>query len=248
MTTDPKASLAFFTGLFGWSVKEIPMGPPFGTYTMFGVNGKDMAGMMPMPADKGIPSHWMAYISVDNIDEAISYIEQNGGKIVMPKCDVPNVGTFAIALDPQGGVTGPMQMANAIPEPQGPPAVGDFCWEELMAMDQAAAIRYYTGLYGWATKDMPMPEGPYTICSRGDHGTCGIMKTPSQSPQMTYWMAYVHVTDVDASTEKAKSLGGSVFVPPMDIPGIGRFSCVADPTGAAIALFKGTQQLEAQAG
>lgn len=240
MTTDPKASLAFFTELLGWTTKEVPMGPAFGNYTMFGAGGKDVGGMMPLDGSKGIPSHFISYISVDNIDDAIAYVEQNGGKIVVPKMDVPGVGIFAGALDPQGGATCPMQMANVIPEDQGPPPLGDFCWEELMAMDAGAAIRYYTGLYGWTTATMPMPEGDYTVCSRGDRQTCGIMKTPAEAPQMTYWMAYIHVSDVDASAEKAKTLGGTILVPPMDIPNIGRFSCLADPTGLAFAVFKGS--------
>lgn len=243
MTTDPKASLAFFTGLLGWTTKEVPMGPVFGNYTMFGAGGKDMAGMMPLDGSKGIPSHFLAYISVDDIDEALAFAEKNGGKIAVPKMDVPNVGTFAVVLDPQGGVTSPMKMANSIPEDSGPPPIGDFCWEELMTMDPGASIAFYTGLYGWTTSVMPMPEGDYTLCSRGDRQTCGMMKTPSDAPQMTYWMAYIHVEDVDASAEKAKTLGGMVLVPPMDIPNIGRFSCIADPTGATFALFKGAQAM-----
>jgi predicted enzyme related to lactoylglutathione lyase len=55
-------------------------------------------------------------------------------------------------------------------------------------------------------------------------------------------MNYVMVNDVDESTKKATELGATVTRGPMDIPGVGRMSIVADPTGAHIALFKWTSK------
>ena len=43
--------------------------------------------------------------------------------------------------------------------------------------------------------------------------------------------------DVDASAEKAKSLGGEVHKV-MDIPNVGRMAIIQDPTGAMIAIFR----------
>jgi predicted enzyme related to lactoylglutathione lyase len=54
----------------------------------------------------------------------------------------------------------------------------------------------------------------------------------------SYWLTYLGVDDVDASTEKARGLGAAVLVEPADIPNIGRFSVITDPTGAAIGLYK----------
>jgi predicted enzyme related to lactoylglutathione lyase len=51
-------------------------------------------------------------------------------------------------------------------------------------------------------------------------------------------MGYVGVDDVDATANKAKSLGGKVHVGPMDIPNVGRFAVLADPQDAVIAIFK----------
>jgi predicted enzyme related to lactoylglutathione lyase len=41
---------------------------------------------------------------------------------------------------------------------------------------------------------------------------------------------------VDATAQKAASLGAKTFVPPMDIPGTGRFAVFADPQGAPFAI------------
>jgi predicted enzyme related to lactoylglutathione lyase len=55
----------------------------------------------------------------------------------------------------------------------------------------------------------------------------------------THWGVYFNVADCDATAAKATELGGSVHVPPTDIPNVGRFAMIEDPTGAhfyAIAL------------
>jgi predicted enzyme related to lactoylglutathione lyase len=52
------------------------------------------------------------------------------------------------------------------------------------------------------------------------------------------WCAYLATNDVDASAKKVSALGGKIMVPPTDIPNIGRFAIVADPQGAAFALYK----------
>jgi hypothetical protein len=54
-----------------------------------------------------------------------------------------------------------------------------------------------------------------------------------------HWVGYVGVDDVDAAVDQIKQLGGAVHVPPTDVPNISRFSVVADPQMATLALVKG---------
>jgi predicted enzyme related to lactoylglutathione lyase len=51
-------------------------------------------------------------------------------------------------------------------------------------------------------------------------------------------VTYIGTDDVDASCKRAEELGAQKMVDPMDIPGVGRFAALTDPTGAAFALFK----------
>jgi predicted enzyme related to lactoylglutathione lyase len=53
-----------------------------------------------------------------------------------------------------------------------------------------------------------------------------------------HWMGNVMVDDVDATCVLTKKLGGVVHKEPADIPTVGRFAVIADPQGAAIAIFK----------
>jgi uncharacterized protein len=120
---------------------------------------------------------------------------------------------------------------------------GRFVWYELMTTDMGAAKRFYGKVVGWSTQDMPHPDMTYTLFTVGGSSVAGLMNLPDDAKKMGVppsWIGYVGVDDVDASAEKAKRLGGSVHVPARDIPTIGRFAVIADPQGAAIALFKGT--------
>ena len=119
-----------------------------------------------------------------------------------------------------------------------------FVWYELLTTDADAAKAYYADVAGWTTQDMPMPGMTYTLLSAGSAQVGGLMATPQELLDLGVppcWTGYVGVDDVDASAEKAKSLGGDVRRPPDDIPGVGRFAIVADPLGAVIALFHADQ-------
>ena len=90
------------------------------------------------------------------------------------------------------------------------------------------------------------PAGVYTLWKAGDKGAGGMMQMigPQFEGVPPHWMSYVAVDDVDAAAAKAAELGGEIKVPPMDIPGIGRFAVFADPQGAHLSLFKGLPKPE----
>jgi predicted enzyme related to lactoylglutathione lyase len=109
-----------------------------------------------------------------------------------------------------------------------------------MTKDAAAAKTFYAALFGWKMSDMDMGGGSaYTILKRGANDVGGLMQIrPDMGPVPSHWLAYVQVADVDAATKKAEALGARIHVSGMDIPGIGRFGVIEDPTGATLAVFK----------
>ena len=118
---------------------------------------------------------------------------------------------------------------------------GLFAWYELMTTDVAAAIAFHTKVVGWKTQPFEESPEPYTMWVAGDRPVGGVMTLPEEAKKMgapPHWMAHVFVADVDAAVEKAKSLGAEVYVPPMNVPKVGRFSVISDPTGGVISLFK----------
>ncbi len=127
---------------------------------------------------------------------------------------------------------------------------GRFVWYELMTSDTPGAIAFYTDVIGWKTQpfESPMGKEPYTmwVGSQGPLG--GVMTLPEDAKKMGVppnWMAHVEVDDVDATVAAVKAKGGSVHVPPTDIPTIGRFSVIADPQGASLSVFKPVTPMQA---
>jgi uncharacterized protein len=109
---------------------------------------------------------------------------------------------------------------------------------ELNSTDPEKAKAFYGGLFsGWKLEEMPMADGDYTLIRIGDSTAGGIMKHPMPG-QPSIWLPYVAVEDLAAQTAKAQALGGKLIRDITDVPGMGSFSIILDPTGAAIALWK----------
>ena len=116
---------------------------------------------------------------------------------------------------------------------------GAFSWNELMTTDVAAAKSFYGTLLGWQFKDMDMGKMIYTVVGAGGNDMGGIMPMPPDAPKgmPPCWGAYVTVNDVDGVAKQVEGLGGKVFMPPTDIPNVGRFCVIQDPQGAMISLI-----------
>jgi len=117
-----------------------------------------------------------------------------------------------------------------------------FVWHELLAADPAGSKDFYPAVVGWGTQDWKTPPGapPYTVWMNGSTSVGGLMALPPEvkaAGAPPHWLGYVSVADVDTSLAQAKKLGAAVHFGPVDLPEVGRIAVLADPQGAAIALF-----------
>jgi predicted enzyme related to lactoylglutathione lyase len=108
---------------------------------------------------------------------------------------------------------------------------------ELNTPDLTKAKEFYSTLFGWQFQDMDMgaPAGIYSTFKPANGPGGGMMSMPVGNPG---WLAYVGVEDIDAATEKAKSLGATICLGPQEVPNVGRFTVITDPTGCTIAMFQ----------
>jgi len=90
---------------------------------------------------------------------------------------------------------------------------------------------------GWSAQDSGQPDMRYLILSAGERMVAGLMAVPAECEARPGWSGYIGVESVDAATEDVRAAGGTVHRAPADIPGVGRFSVVADPQGASFMLF-----------
>ncbi len=114
-TTDVDGAKAFYSKVLGWDFDEMP-NVSGGTYWIL-KSGDEMAGgLMAMPegVPEGTPPHWMSYVAVDDVDEAIAKAADLGGVVLMAPFDIPNVGRMGVIKDPQGAV-----LSLMTPAPQG---------------------------------------------------------------------------------------------------------------------------------
>ncbi len=113
-----------------------------------------------------------------------------------------------------------------------------FCHVELNTTDPARAKAFYGALFDWTMQDMPMGDGStYTLVQVGDGTGGGIMKHPMPGAPSA-WLAYVLVDDAGASSRKARELGATVLKDVTEIPGMGAFAILQDPTGAVFAVWQ----------
>jgi predicted enzyme related to lactoylglutathione lyase len=242
MTTDPAGAKAFYGALFGWTWRDNPMpsGEPYTTLELDGRAVGALQKLFPEMLAGGVPPHWEVYVAVESADQAAAKTKELGGTVIMEPFDVMEHGRMAVLKDPIGGVFCAWQArqhagVGVLGEP------GALAWTQLNATAPALAIPFYTGLFGWAHRNDRMPQGgEYTTFMRGQTPVGGMMPMPpgAGAHAPTHWLNYFATADVDATAAKAASLGGKTYVPPTDIPGMGRFAVLADPQGAAFAIVR----------
>lgn len=121
-------------------------------------------------------------------------------------------------------------------------AQGDFVWYELMTSDADAAQRFYGAVVGWTVVGSGMPGMDYRLLDAGDGHAGGLVQL---TPAMTAggatprWLGYVGVADVDAAVTGWTGAGGTVRMPPTDLPGVGRMALLADLDGVPLYVMRG---------
>jgi predicted enzyme related to lactoylglutathione lyase len=237
-SNDAKKAQAFYAEVLGWKV--MPWAE--GAYTMILAGDAPdsmVGGYTALTAGHSRP-HWISYVSVEDVDAASRAAAAKGGKVLEAPHEIPGVGRTARIADPQGAELYLFKSAAGDPpDPSGkeaPPA-RRFFWNELHTTDPSGALSFYEAVIGFTHKTMNMGPGEeYQILESKDGASRGGVTTHGQGAP--HWLPYVAVEDPDATVARAKKNGGKVHVEPSDIPGVGRFAVIEDPTGAFLAVMK----------
>ena len=237
VSQDARKAQAFYREVLGWRVESFPM-PGYAYEMLYADKSPDsMIGGFKKPRSDQERSRWIAYVSVPDIDAAAKAATAHGGKVIEAPVDIPDVGRKAGITDPQGAELYLLRNAKGDP-PDGDAPIGRFFWNELHTSDPKKALTFYEKVIGFThhSKDMG-PGGTYHILAKDGIDRGGITgHLPHGAPP--HWLPYVHVDDVDDTIDRARKLGAAVPMAPEDIPAIGRFGILADPTGATLAVMK----------
>jgi hypothetical protein len=236
---DTDAAAKFYGELMGWSATE-PGPAETGGYRMFEQEGKNVAGLMGHMQD-GQPTAWATYVSVADADETAAKVKAAGGTVMMEPMDVMDIGRMAFFADPTGAAFGVWQPktftgADVVNEP------GSLCWNEVLTRDAEADKAFYPAVFGWVAGRPSFEGAPesYTVWELAGKPVGGMMQMtdeyfPAEIPP--HWVVCFAVADADAITAKARELGATVMVEPMDMP-IGRFAGLIDPQGASFTVMQ----------
>jgi uncharacterized protein len=118
---------------------------------------------------------------------------------------------------------------------------GRFTWYELLTTDMKAAKAFYAHVVGWGAHDAGDPGGAYTFFTINQTPVGGLMPLPDEVRRRggsPCWIGYVAVDDVDAAVARVRERGGTIYLPPTDVPGVSRVAVVTDPQMTTIALTK----------
>ena len=231
-TSDVDAGRSFYQQLFGWTNDE-PAPPEYGGYSMFRSGGKLVAGSGPL-MEGGHPA-WATYIRTADAAATAQKVRDAGGQVVVEPMQVMSAGTMAIFRDPTGAFLGAWQDGDHTGAELFNAPVS-LTWNELNTRDTAAAKTFYKAVFGWdAGGDESYIQ--WQLDGKTIGGCMDMTTLPLPESIPAHWLVYFAVANTDELAEKVKALGGTVNMPPMDIPNMGRFAVVADPQGAVFALF-----------
>lgn len=99
--TDMARATAFYSGLFGWEISEMP---GFEGYPMWQApNGISGGGLAPRGEDF---THPRSYVEVDSIDDTIAAAVAAGGSVAAEKQPITETSAWAVIVDPDGNRIG----------------------------------------------------------------------------------------------------------------------------------------------
>lgn len=104
LVPDVDGAMSFYTKLFGWETTPVQDMP----YTLFKKANNEVGGLMKTPVD-GMPAHWLAYVTVEDVDASYASAMSLGSVSCAAPFDIPNIGRIAVLLDPQGAKFGIFQ-------------------------------------------------------------------------------------------------------------------------------------------
>lgn len=232
---------AFYTALFEWGSDDQPIGDDE-YYTMLQKQGDDIAAMYQMPKEQvadSIPSYWLTYIAVDDVDACAMKAQELGAKIIAGPHNVMDAGRMLMLKDPAGATVALWQGKEHIGCKR-PCELNTPYWHEMATRDSETSRHFYCELLGWQSEIKPMEGMDYTLFLVAGKPVAGMLQMTDEWPQDVppHWMIYFAVDNCDSYVKKVASLGGQVCVPATDIPDVGRFSVICDPQGAVFSIIE----------
>ncbi|GAA1115225.1 VOC family protein [Nocardiopsis metallicus] len=115
--------------------------------------------------------------------------------------------------------------------------IGSPCWVELTTSDVDRALEFYGEVFGWTAESAGPETGGY-MKLLSDGALIGGLGPKTSEDDPVSWSIYYNTPDLDMSFQRARELGATALVGPMDVMGLGRMAHLSDPQGGTVALWE----------
>ena len=239
VTPDLTAARQFYGALFGWTFRDLKLGPD--NYSEAMLDGQLVAGLVhrPQSANARQQSSWLTFLACRDVDATSKLAVANGARVLRAPHTIPNRGREAVLADPQGAVFALLASSSGDP-PDEFAAPGEWIWSSLATRNPDADAGFYQILFNYEVFELPeSDDGGHLLFAADDYARASAHPLPAGHPDAhPRWLNYIHVNDVDAMSVKLQALGGRVLVEPHPDRHGGKLAIVADPLGAPFGLLE----------
>ncbi|MFF4604718.1 VOC family protein [Streptomyces sp. NPDC001339] len=232
-TEDIEAAAVYYREVFGWRAETDPR-TEAGGYTVLYLGAAPVAAVTP-PYVPGQPAAWTVSFATRDADALAAAVTAAGGRELTAPREVFGLGRFAVLADPEGAVFSVWQ-ARSFDGAAVLNAPGSLGWVELATRDEEAAKAFYTRVFGWTVGTHE--DYPQWGVDGADFGGMSALDEFYPDDVGAYWLPYFAVADVHGTAARATESGGTLLVPPTDVPHGPRIAVIRDPRGASFGIHR----------
>jgi len=230
LSENPQDVQHFYKTLFGWRFaadRDVP------GYVVIYKGDKAIGGMV--HHDGQVPkipeSIWLASLSVEDVNRAVSAVKARNGEVIDGPIDVKGRGRMAVVRDAEGAKLALLRSVNGDPPDVGADT-GEWLWVDLFTHDADKAKEFYSSMVGYNTRTVEL-EGnhTYTLFRWGNRSFAGLVSLPWKDVEPN-WLPYVKVDDLEETIKMAEKLGGKALLRSTNL------AIITDPIGAAFGIQK----------
>ena len=212
-TFQAEGTKRFYAALLGWSY-ETTSQPDGSPYHLAATGTGDAAAIFEMPEKFqkiGLPSFWMSYIAVDDIDATVEQARRLGGKVEVGPLAYGGGASIALIRDPLGAGFTVYQGSDLAPRRSDAPP-GHMAWNALYVSDAAAVTPFYETLFDWRIAPRPSQAGVLAVQNARGEDISSIHELPeSIRGRFEFWGVHFAVPDLAAAKAKVSESGGTIL-------------------------------------
>lgn len=231
----------FYGDVFGWHFQTFGTGKD--SYTLISHQGKRIGGIVRLTEAQAAQNEnqWISYISVSNVAQVASYVNNNAGEVLLSPRRFEHQGDLAIFSDPEGAAFGVLMSASGDPA-DAKSEVGEWAWADLLAKNPQQQILFYQGIANYdAQEDTRDPQANDYFLYLDKLARAGVVSIPASEAATSVqpnWLPYLRVANVNKTVTKVTQLGGSVIFKPNTQVFNSKLAIIADPGGAAVGIVE----------